>query len=444
MMERKKVVWSEGMFLRPHHFQQLERYWEHHNRILSQCAAGLFWGFRTLQIDADALALGKMAIVHASGVFPDGTPFDFSTPADAPAALELPAGTQRTKIVLALPRQRRGGQDVSFEGDVDTLARYSATEEEVADSCAVGLGPALLQLGRLRLRLMPQDELGDEWLALGVAVVIERRPDNRLLLDPAYIPPTLATGLNPVLRAYVHELYGLLEARNELLVQRMAEPGRGGVSEVAEFLLLKTINRYRGAIWHAQQLEALHPERVFHDFLMLAGDLATFSAEGRRVAAFPEYRHDDLAAGFEPLMAHLRRALSSILEDKAIRIALEDKGQGVRVARIHDPELLRTADFVLAAHAQMPSELTRTRFPAQAKLGPVERIRDLVHLQLPGIALRALPNVPKPLAYHAGYIYFELEKQGEMWKQFERGGGLALHLAGDFPGLELEFWAIRH
>jgi type VI secretion system protein ImpJ len=30
-----------------------------------------------------------------------------------------------------------------------------------------------------------------------------------------------------------------------------------------------------------------------------------------------------------------------------------------------------------------------------------------------------------------------------MWKQFQNTGGLALHLSGDFPGLELEFWALR-
>jgi type VI secretion system protein ImpJ len=30
-----------------------------------------------------------------------------------------------------------------------------------------------------------------------------------------------------------------------------------------------------------------------------------------------------------------------------------------------------------------------------------------------------------------------------MWKQLETSGGLAMHIAGDFPGLELEFWAIR-
>lgn len=442
-MKRKKVVWSEGMFLRPHHFQQLERHLEYRGSIHTECAAGLFWGFKTLQLDLDALALGKLALSQATGVFPDGTPFDFDSPDDAPVALDLPAGTHNKRVMLVVPRQRRGGQDVSFEDDDDKLARYCVMEEEIADSSAVALGPAVLQLGHLRLRLMLEDDVGGEWLALGVAVVLERRSDNRLLLDQAYIPPTLAAGLNTVLRAYIHELYGLLEARSELLVQRLAEPGRGGVSEVSEFLLLKTINRYRGALWHAQQLETLHPERLFHDFLMLASDLATFSAEGRRLVSFPVYRHDELASSFEPVMVLLRRSLSAILEDKAIQIPLEDKGQGVRVAHISDVAMLRTAGLVLAVHAQMPSELTRTRLPAQAKLGPIERIRDLVHLQLPGIALRPLPNVPKPLPYHAGYIYFELEKNGEMWKQFERSGGLALHLAGDFPGLQLEFWAIR-
>jgi type VI secretion system protein ImpJ len=105
--------------------------------------------------------------------------------------------------------------------------------------------------------------------------------------------------------------------------------------------------------------------------------------------------------------------------------------------------LLRDAALLLAVHADVPAELLRARFPAQAKLGPVERIHDLVHLQLPGIALRQVLSVPRQLPYHAGYVYFELEKTGEMWKQMASSSGIALHLAGEFPGLELEFWAVR-
>ena len=40
-------------------------------------------------------------------------------------------------------------------------------------------------------------------------------------------------------------------------------------------------------------------------------------------------------------------------------------------------------------------------------------------------------------------LHVEIDRQGELWKQLERSGNLALHVAGDFPGLELELWALR-
>ena len=133
-----------------------------------------------------------------------------------------------------------------------------------------------------------------------------------------------------------------------------------------------------------------------------------------------------------------------VMEQTAIPIELQDRKFGVRVAVIADKELLRNATFVLAVAAQIPGEALRARFPTQTKIGPVERIRDLVNLQLPGVTMRPLPVAPRQIPYHAGFNYFELETRGnEMWKQLETSGGLAMHIAGEFPGLELELWAIR-
>ena len=70
---------------------------------------------------------------------------------------------------------------------------------------------------------------------------------------------------------------------------------------------------------------------------------------------------------------------------------------GAQTTAATDLELLRSAVFVLAVNAQMPGEALRLRFPGQVKIGPVERIRDLVNLALPGIALRALPVAPRAL-----------------------------------------------
>jgi type VI secretion system protein ImpJ len=114
------------------------------------------------------------------------------------------------------------------------------------------------------------------------------------------------------------------------------------------------------------------------------------------------------------------------------------------VAIIPDVDLQRSAQFVLAVSAQMPSEALRARFPTQVKIGPAERIRDLVNLQLQGVPLLPMPVAPRQIPYHAGFSYFELDTRGnELWRQLESSGGLAMHVAGDFPGLEMEFWAIR-
>ena len=126
-----------------------------------------------------------------------------------------------------------------------------------------------------------------------------------------------------------------------------------------------------------------------------------------------------------------------------MQIELHDRNYGVRVAIMPSTELVKSANFILAVHADIPSETVRANFPTQVKIGPVEKIRDLVNFHLPGVALRPLPIAPRQIPYNAGYQYFELDTAHELWKQLSQSGGLAIHIAGEFPGLQLEFWAIR-
>ncbi|SIT51120.1 conserved hypothetical protein [Paraburkholderia piptadeniae] len=441
---RRRVVWSEGMFLRPQHFQQLERHFERYVQLRCLPVQGLFWGFSKLEIDTEALAQGKIVLLCASGVMPDGTPFDFSGGSDAPQPLDIGGDVANAVIVLAVPTWRGDNVQVSFEeSGASALSRYVATETEVEDVNAIGLGPVLIQVGKLHLRLMPESKLSPDWQAMGVMRVVERRADRSVIADDSYIPPLLAAHASPVLASYMSELHRLLMQRGETLASRLAQPGRAGVGEVADFLLLELINRYIAVTWHAQQPSAIHPEMLYRDWLKLACDLSTFTSGTHSPQVLPPYQHDDLSTTFGILMKELRRSLATMLEQNAIEIELKDAGNGVRVAIMSDTELMRDAGFVLAVYADIPADVLHARFPAQVKLGPVERIRDLVQLQLPGIGVRALPVAPRQIPYHAGHVYFELDKSGELWRQLDSSGGLALHLAGDFPGLSLAFWAIR-
>jgi type VI secretion system protein ImpJ len=51
--------------------------------------------------------------------------------------------------------------------------------------------------------------------------------------------------------------------------------------------------------------------------------------------------------------------------------------------------------------------------------------------------------VPRHLPYHAGFSYFQLDQQHPDWSRLAMGTQLAIHIAGEFPGLELQLWAIR-
>lgn len=501
MTWHQRVIWSEGLFLEPQHFQQHDRFIEHLVRAHAQATQAWGWGWVAYAIDRDALGLGKFSLTSASGVLPDGTPFSFPDEACAPPPLDVPADAKDELVMLALPIARQGAKEVDLDGAPNdgsnhasngmpngapdnanyggadhaanlagnsaanaaanlaanpaanlaanraaNAARHAAlrlavVDTSIVDNTSVSDRAADVRVASPAIRLMLARDVPDAYVALGVARIVERGADQRVVLDERYVPPLLHALACPALRADAQQLAGLLHQRGDALAARMNQPGRGGVSEISEFLLLQTINRFEPLFAHLLNVPLVHPQQLYRLALALAGDLATFR-ERRRAPEFPAYRHDDLEATFAPLMAELRRSLSIVLKQSATAIALHDRKFGVRVATIADLELVRHAGFVLAVNAQMPGDTLRVRFPTQAKLGPVDRIRDLVNLQLPGIGLRALPVAPREIPYHAGFCYFELDRNCALWKQLEQTGNLAMHIAGEFPQLELEFWAI--
>ena len=444
-MWRRKVLWSEGLFLRPQHFQQQERYLENLIERRANAIQSYGWGFEILEIDDNAAATGSIALRQAAGVMPDGTAFNLPADDTPPAPLSIRTDHPKDSLVyLAVVAQRAGVPSATLDEQNRLAAlRFGSGAVDVVDSNQGFPDPAPMQLAELRLQLLGAAQISGAYCTMPIARVVERRADGQVLLDRQFVGPSLSVNDCAPLRGYLGELRGLLSQRVDALAGRLAQPGRGGVAEIADFLLLQTVNRASALFEHLSNVPRLHPEQFYATCVQLAGDLAAFGPERKLSRPFSAYDHDDHGITFRPVMAQLRLALSMVLEQSAIPIELHDRKYGVRVAVIPDKGLLSAASFVLAVSAQMPSETLRLRFPGQLKVGPVEKIRDLVNLQLPGIGLRALPVAPRQIPYHAGFNYFELDTRHELWELLKNSGGLAMHLAGEFPGLELEFWAVR-
>ncbi len=431
------------MFLRPQHFQQQDRYVENLLRQWSAAFRPYGWGFSELAIDRDLLKTGKFAVSRCKGIMMDGTHFDIPEGADPPTPLDLSEAVKDSTIFLSLPVQDGRGLETDLRKAANGSLRYGVAEHDVRDSAQATDTPESIQVGRLRFRLMLESEERGGFECLGLARVIQVSADGTVLIDEDFMSPCLDYRVAPKLGGFIKELQGLLHQRGESLAARASESGRGGAAEIADFLLLQAVNRYEPVIAHVAETPSLHPESIYRLLLEMAGELSTFSSATKRPPELGTYRHHALRESFEPPIASLRQSLSMVFERSAIAIPLEERKHGIQVAKITDKSLLTGAMFVLAVNADAPVEAIRRSFPAQIKIGPVEKIRDLVNRALPGIGIEALPVAPRQIPFHSGVTYFALDTKSALWKELQSSGGLAMHVGAKFPSLEMDFWAIR-
>jgi type VI secretion system protein ImpJ len=129
-----RVLWSEGLFLQPHHLQQHDRYIERLTRGQAGVGTPYPWGLRRLAIDQDLLGLGKLAVTDCAGLLPDGTPFDAPGSDPLPPPLDLGDDAAGQVIYLALPLARPGAAESGGPEAQETMLRYRVGELTVRDS----------------------------------------------------------------------------------------------------------------------------------------------------------------------------------------------------------------------------------------------------------------------------------------------------------------------
>src|SRR5690606_32442486 len=251
MTQNNKIVWSEGLFLRPQHLQQHERYLERRIELRAGGLRGQSWGLTELELEPDLLAVGRIGLRRARGVFPDGTPFSMPDDDPLPAALEVDAGCRDEIVYLTLPLRSPAQPDSAWpDAPADRLVRYRVRETEAIDASGSVDGSVTLEVGALATRLLPGSRSPEGLARIPLAKVVECRADNRVQLDEGFIPTALDCRAAPRLSTFLSELLGLLHQRGEALAGRVAATDRGGAAEIADFLLLQAVNRWQPLVRH--------------------------------------------------------------------------------------------------------------------------------------------------------------------------------------------------
>ncbi|RWU19116.1 type VI secretion system baseplate subunit TssK [Pseudomonas alkylphenolica] len=443
MASRNPVLWPEGLFVKPQHFQQSARAAEAalHQRLSSLNAA--FYGFSELQLNDEYLSLGKVAITRARGIMPDGTVFDIPGDLPPPPPLEInDAAAHNSEVYLCLPLRTDGGREVSWPDSAANF-RYLAQAQEIKDTHSADGDLVQVDLAVPNLQLRRDTEDSSAYTRLALARILERRPDGSLRLDEGFYPTSVCVRAVPALQRFLEEISNTLRERARNLAARIGSSGQSGIADIRDFNLLQAMNRWWPCFKHFARQSQAHPEQLYLALSQACGELVTFTDENRLPQEYPAYHHTALRTSFKPLEDTLRRALSTVLQPRAISLPLEPQQYGVMTTTLDDRRLIDEAEFILAVRASLPPDTLRQQFLQKAKVTSLAALDDLVLLQLPGIPMLPLPVAPRELPFHAGFTYFELDRRNPAWAVMKDSNGFGLHVAGEFPGLELQFWAIR-
>lgn len=437
-----KVLWREGMFLRPQHFQQQEAFF--HSLVNSRVDSlgGLGYGFSSCVINEPLLSQGKFALVEAKGLFPDGSFFSVPSKEPSPPPLLLNEEANGQMIYLAVIDAHTANQDVG--DNREHHYRYLPQVKTLHDKTSEQALSAEIETGALNLRFMLEKDDMSHYSVLPIAKILEVRPDKTVSLDKSFIPPVIEVSATSELSSLCEEVHGLLNYRADVLANRLKDAQQSESAVLSDFMMLQLVNRYEAILFHLSRRVSLHPETLYMHFVELLSQLSTFINDTRRPVSIPSYNHGNLAHVFSPLMKGLRHALSQVLEQNAKSIALKEQSHGVFVSEQLSAAVFEQSIFVLGVYADVAQEELRQNLPKTIKIGPVESIRDLVSRSLPGISLQGLPVAPRQIPYHANYVYFQLNAQGPLWQEIASSLQLCLHLGVQLNQLRLELWAIRH
>jgi len=435
-----KVAWSEGLFLRPHHLQQNDRYHEHLLESRVRHATPYPWGFSELEIDRDLAQQSKFALRRAAGVMPDGTPFSIPNDSPLPPAIVVPETAAGQIVWLSIPIGAANTREAD-DREAESAARYIVGAETFIDSTSTLRIEEEIDVAFPRLGFELRKTSKPGYIGLGIAKITEVR-DKTIIFDEKYVPPVLVCQAHAIVEGWIDRAIGWIDNKLEELARYAADPSAGGGLQSVEYLVLQLLNRHIAVLKHFRSSSYVHPERLFEEFLRLVGELATFATPERRAREYPGYDQDDLENVFGPVMRDLQDFLSARLGRRAIRLEIIERAQNAFVSPIRDRSLFRNATLLLEVTARRPLVEIQNDFPHLFKVGPNTKMNEIVHANLPGVPLVHLPTPPPHIRAITDHVYFYLDRKSPLWPEFSVAASIGMHFAGDWPELELHLWAI--
>lgn len=447
MIHSQKILWGEGLFLRPQHFQQQDAYHEWRLAQMTRLIHPYAWGIKHIKIDTDALQSGLLRILEIQAVMPDGDLFNAPSEDDLPPAIalnELSSTDSEEIFHLALAPLRSAGSNMANSQDeADTAVRYYHHHQQVADLFTASVTAELTTLKK-SAKVLSDGEPRSHLISMP-ALKLKRSSTGGYELDGRFIPPTLQIQSSPALFLYLRRLLDVLQAKVDALYGMHREPSKNIIEfrsgDVASFWLLHTASTAFAGLSHLARHASLHPERLFEKLLELAGALMTFS-KTYSLADLPTYEHANPGPAFTKLDQIVRELLETVISTRYFSIALQEKAPSFHAGRLASDQISGTTQFFLGVSASIPPAELVEIVPQRFKVGAPDDVDKLVLSAMPGVRLVHAPQVPAAVPVRPGCYYFALEQRGHLYERMLQAQAVTVYVPSGIQDLGLELIAI--
>lgn len=448
MSRANRILWGEGMFLRPQHFQQQVLHFEDALvQVLRQVHAHP-WGIRKVEIDTDALRAGLVRVNALDVVYQDGTHVNSPGNEPLPAARNLDDISQlgTEGIVFAcIPLLDAFGGNCSNPGElVPRPTRYSTEQIAVPDLYTSALETELTVL-RADVRILVEQENRDGYHCMPVARIL-RNATGMWTLDGSYIPPLLALDASTALQVMLRRVLDILLVKSQALAgthrERVKNVVEYGTSDISSFWLLHTVNRAFPVLNHMARSGA-HPEAVYLLLTQLCGELITFSST-LTLADIPAYEHRNLTEMFLKIDGLLRELLETVVSNRYAVIPLQNTKPSFYVGRLESERLVENVDFYLSISSEMPVSHLLETVPTKLKIGSPDDVEKILNSALPGVRLAHATQTPAAVPVRVGNHYFALEPQGQIFERMMKARSICIYVPQTLLELKLEVIAVFH
>jgi type VI secretion system protein ImpJ len=443
-----KLLWGEGLFLRPQHFQRQDAY---HEARLADAVRSLHpyaWGVSRLRVDADALCTQLLRLTEVQAVMPDGDRLSAPHGDELPPPISLAdvrPGVQDLTVHLALPPLRlHAGNAVTAGAESGPPLRYVQQAERASDWFTAADEAEVMVLRR-QPRLLLDHEPREAFVSMPV-LRLRRHGAGQFELDPAFVPPSLTLAAAPALSQLLRRLLDALQAKVDALYGFHREPSRHVIEfrsgDVASFWLLHTASTAFAGLSHLLHHPGLHPERLYQRLLELAGALMTFSRQ-HALGDLQPYDHARPGDAFAHLDAIVRDLLETVISTRCFALALDEVRPSYHQARLDSERINADTRLFLSVQAAMPTSELIDVVPVRFKLGAPDDVDKLVLSAMSGVRLAHAPQVPAAIPVKPGCSYFAIEPRGPLYERMLQGQTLSLYVPAGLPDLQLELLALN-